>query len=816
MEKKMAKQIQELDYSQLKFRCDPSLFKFTSTKDIPIEDHIYGQDRACKAIDFGVGIKSFGYNIFVLGPAGSGKTTAVRRALALKAKSRPTPSDWVYVNNFEDSSLPLVLQLPTETGTQLRDNMQALVDELKVQIPQAFENEHYQDQRKHLTDGLEEKRQEQLKNLADFAAERNFELKNMGRGFAMIPIKDGVQLKPEEFELLPEEEKNAIEKSMHEIQEEAEKIMENVQDLEEKIGERVNDLNRRIADMAVGRSIGKMKKKYADHPGVIKYLNNVKEDILQNVHDFIPEPEPPQGAPPSMALFGQREPDFTRYQVTLLVSNKKDTGAPVVFENNPTFYNLIGKTEHKPTQSGALITDFSMIKPGSLHIANGGYIIIEVNELLKNVMAYDALKRCLKNREVVLEDLNEQYKLVATTGLKPQPVPLDIKVVLIGSPWAYYMLYTYDEDFKNLFKVKADFGYEMDRTDKSIDELASFAATLVARDGLMHFSPDAIAEVAEFSSRLVEDNRKLATSFSMIADVLRESSYWAGQNGNSVVVRADVVRAIDEKEYRSNRIEEKLQEMIEDGSIMVSTDDRVVGQVNGLAVLAYGDFTFGKPSRITARHFAGKSGVINVEREVKMSGRIHDKGVMILASFIRSKFGAIKPPSFSASLTFEQVYEEVDGDSASSTELYAILSSLSGVPIYQGYAVTGSVNQFGEIQPIGGVNYKIEGFFALCKSRGLTGEQGVMIPHQNVKNLNLEDEIVEAVKEGKFHIWPVHTIDEGIEILTGKPAGKQKRDGTYPKHSVYGKVVETLEELAKHDEDSASSRVSSPTRGVKI
>lgn len=813
----MAIQIQELNYSQLKFKCDPSLFKFTSTKDVPVEDHIYGQDRACKAIDFGVGIKSLGYNIFVLGPAGSGKTTAVRRALALKAKSRPTPPDWVYVNNFEDSSLPMALQLPTETGFQLRDNMQILVDELKIQIPQAFENEHYQDQRKHLTDGLEEKRQEQLKMLADFAAERNFELKNMGRGFAMLPIKDGVQLKPEEFELLPEDEKTVIEKNMHEIQEEAEKIMEEVQELEEKIGERVNDLNRRIADMAVGRSIGKLKKKYADHTGVIKYLNNVKEDILQNVHDFIPPQEPPQGGSPLMPFMGQHEPDFTRYQVTLLVSNKKDTGAPVIFENNPTFYNLIGKTEHKPTQSGALITDFSMIKPGSLHVANGGYIIIEVNELLKNIMAYDALKRCLKNREVVLEDLNEQYKLVATTGLKPQPIPLDIKVVLIGSPWAYYMLYVHDEDFKNLFKVKADFGYEMERTDTSINELASFVAALVDREGLMHFSADAVAQVAEFSSRLVEDNRKLATSFSMIADVLRESSYWAGQNGNAVVVDSDVQRAIEEKEYRSNRIAEKLQEMIEDGSIMVSTDDKVVGQVNGLAVLAYGDFTFGKPSRITARHYAGKSGINNIEREVKMSGRIHDKGVMILTSFIRSKFGATKPPSFSASLTFEQVYEEIDGDSASSTELYAILSSLSGIPIHQGIAVTGSVNQFGEIQPIGGVNYKIEGFFALCKARGLTGEQGVMIPHQNVKNLNLEDEIVNAVKDGKFHIWPVHTIDEGIEILTGKPAGKQKRDGTYPKLSVYGKVVETLDELAKHDEDSGvGSRVSGPTRGVKI
>jgi lon-related putative ATP-dependent protease len=741
----------------------------------------------------------------------------VSRALALIAKNRPTPPDWVYVNNFEDSSLPIALQLPTETGAQLRDNMQALVDELKIQIPQAFENEHYQDQRKHLTDGLEEKREEELKKLADFAAERSFELKSMGRGFAMIPIKDGTQLKPEQFELLPDDEKAKIEKSMHEIQGEAEKIMENVQDLEEKIGERVNDLNRRIADMAVGRSIGRMKKKYADHPGVIKYLNNVKEDILQNVHDFIPEPEPPQGAPQMMPFFGQHEPDFTRYSVTLLVSNKKNTGAPVVFENNPTFYNLIGKTEHKPTQAGALVTDFTMIKPGSLHVANGGYIIIEVNELLKNVMAYDALKRCLKNHEVVLEDLNEQYKLVATTGLKPQPIPLDIKVVLMGSPWAYYMLYMYDEDFKNLFKVKADFGYETDRNDKSIDELASFVAALADREGLMPFSPDAVAEVAEFSSRLVEDNRKLATSFSMIADVLRESSYWAGQNGNSVVVRADVVRAIEEKEYRSNRIEEKLQEMIEDGSIMVTTDDKVVGQVNGLAVLAYGDFTFGKPSRITARHFAGKSGVINIEREVKMSGRIHDKGVMILTSFIRSKFGALKPPSFSAFMTFEQVYEDVDGDSASSTELYAILSSLSDIPIFQGIAVTGSVNQFGDIQPIGGVNYKIEGFFQLCKSRGLTGEQGVMIPHQNVKNLNLEDEIVEAVKAGKFHIWPVHTIDEGIEILTGKPAGKQKKDGTYPKHSVYGKVVETLDELAKHDEDPGGSpRVSGPTRGVKI
>ncbi len=816
----MAKSSQGLSWDKLKYKCDPSMFKFKSTEEIEIEDRIFGQDRAISAIDFGVEIESFGYNIFVLGPVGTGKTTAIRRALIQKAQDIPNPPDWVYINNFSDSSHPIALELPNGAGTTFRDNIKLLVTDLKDQLPLAFENEHYQDERKQITEELEKKRHTELEHLAEFAAERNFELKSMGRGFAMIPVKDDKPLPPEDFEKLPKEEQEKIEHAMKEIQEEAESIMELVQDLEEKINERVSELNRRIADMAVGRSIGRLRKKYSDFPEIIKYLNAMKEDVLENVDDFIPEPvassEDMPPLPPQ--LLKQLTPDFTRYEVNLLIGESTHNGAPVIFEKHPTYYNLVGRIEHKATQSGSYETDFTMIKPGSLHRANSGYLILEVNELLKNYTAYDALKRCLKNHQIIIEDLNEQFRLVATTGLKPEPIPLNVKVVLIGSPWSYYMLYAYDEDFQKLFKVKADFGSEMKLDDASINDYTTFIATIVKREKLKHLGADAVSAILEYSTRIVEHREKLATSFSLIADLIRESDYWAKQNDHGLITAHDVERALEEKEYRSNRIESKLQEFIEDGTIMVDSDGKVVGQVNGLAVMSYGDFTFGKPSRITALHFAGKSGIINIEREVKLSGRIHDKGVMILTGFIRSKFWQEQVLAFSASLTFEQVYDEIDGDSASSTELYAILSSLSGVPIKQSIAITGSVNQYGDIQPIGGVNYKIEGFFALCKARGLTGEQGVMIPHQNVRNLALKNEIIEAVKEGKFHVWPVTTIDEGIEILTGKPAGKQKKDGTYPKHSIYGKVAARLEQLAEDEENGNNdiNRVGSSARGVKI
>jgi len=808
-----------LSWEQLKFNCDSSRFKFKSTSEIEIDDRIYGQDRAIRALDFGVEIQSFGYNIYVLGPVGTGKTTAVRRALIQKAKDLPTPSDWVYVNNFTDSSQPIALELPAKTGSKFRDDMKALVADLKEQIPLSFESENYQTESKRITGDLEKERQQKLEHLANFAAEKNFELKNMGRGFAIVPLIDGKPLDPKLFDQLPKEEQAEIEQSMKDIHEEAENVMEEVHILEEKINDRISELNRGIADKSVGRRINKLRKKYAEQIEVIKYLNTVKKDIVENVDDFIPEPESSSDGLPMLPahLLRGLEPDFKKYEVNLLVGDGNDC-APVVFEKHPTYYNLVGRIEHRATTSGGYETDFTMIKPGSLHNANGGYLIIEVNDLLNNDVAYEALKRCLKNRQIMIEDLNERLKLVPTTGLKPQSIPLNIKVVLIGSPMLYYLLYTHDDDFQKLFKVKADFGYEMDRNETALDEYANFIASIVLREKLIHFDTEAVASVIEFSSRLVEHTEKLATSFSDIADLIRESDYWARHNGNSIVTKVDVNRALEEKEYRSNRIEQKLQELIEDGTIMIDTDGAVVGQVNGLAVLSYGDFTFGKPSRITAIHYAGKGGIFNIEREAKLSGRIHDKGVMILTSFLRSKFGRDKMLSFNASLTFEQTYEEIDGDSASSTELYAILSSLSSIPIKQSIAITGSVNQYGEIQPIGGVNYKIEGFFALCKARGFTGEQGVMIPHQNVKNLALKAEVINAVKEGKFHVWPVTNIDVGIEILTGRAAGKQKKDGSYPKHSVYGKVVARLEELDDIDDENGDgvNRVGSPSRGIKM
>jgi lon-related putative ATP-dependent protease len=521
---------------------------------------------------------------------------------------------------------------------------------------------------------------------------------------------------------------------------------------------------------------------YASYQKVVEYLNAVQEDILLNLEDF--KEQPPQQSPIPGLKLPHQEPSFERYQVNVLVDNKGTEGAPVVFEPNPTYNNLFGRIEHVMQMGGAATTNFTLIKPGALHRATGGYLIVDAREVLINPFAWDALKRCIRNCEIKVEDVLEQYRFMTIVSLKPEPVPLQAKIIMIGSPWIYYLLFHLEPDYRKLFKVKADFDSRITRTPEILKDYALFVATHCKGENLLPFDRTGVAGLVEFSARLVEDQERLSSQFMEIADLIREASYWAGKVGSPLVTKEFVKKAIEEEVYRSNRIEERMQELFDDGIIMVDTEGAVTGQINGLSVITLGDYTFGRPSRVTARVYMGRGGMVNIEREVKLSGPIHDKGMLILTGYLGGKFAQGKPLSFSASICFEQSYDGVEGDSASSTELYALLSALSGLPLKQGIAVTGSVNQLGRVQPIGGVNYKIEGFYAVCKARGLTGEQGVIIPKSNERHLMLKDEVVEAVREGRFHVWSVETIDQGIEILTGLPAGEMLTDGNYPDGTV--------------------------------
>jgi lon-related putative ATP-dependent protease len=579
----------------------------------------------------------------------------------------------------------------------------------------------------------------------------------------------------------------------------------------------LSTLDRNLGLAAVGHHIDPLKVKYADFPKVTEYLEAVQEDILLNLEDF-KDHSPQQPSPIPGMRAPHQEPSFERYAVNVLVDNKDTVGAPVVFEPNPTYSNLFGRIEHVMQMGGMATTNFTLVKPGALHRANGGYLIVDAREVLINPFSWDSLKRCIKNCEIKIEDVLEQYRFMSVASLKPEAVPLQLKIIMIGAPWIYYLLFHMEPDYRKLFKVKADFDSRVTRTPEIMKEYALFVATHCKNENLLPFDRSGVAALLEFSSRIVEDQAKLSSQFMEISDLIREASYWAEKEKSPIVTRQIVMRAIEEEIYRNNRIEERIQEMIEEGTIMVDTAGTEVGQINGLSVLSLGDYMFGRPSRLTVRVYTGRGGMVNIEREVKLSGPIHDKGVLILTGYLGGKYAHDKPLSFSASICFEQSYEGVEGDSASSTELYGLLSALSGVPIRQGIAVTGSVNQLGKVQPIGGVNYKIEGFYAVCKAKGLTGEQGVMIPETNVRHLMLKDEVVEAVKSGKFHIWSVSTIEQGIEILTGIPAGELDEEGGYPEGSINYLVDKRLHEFgesmkkfaASHDKEEKKEAEANP------
>lgn len=785
----------KLTFDKLYRFCDPDMFAFNTTDDLAELKETIGQDRALHALDFGLSLDSTGFNIFILGEHGTGKMTTVRSFLSRKAMSEPVPQDWCYVYNFSDPDVPLAISLNPGDALVFQKNMEELIKILKIEIPKVFESKEYEKQKNKIVEESQKQQKDIFSRLDEEAQEKGFSVRKTISGLIIVPIKKtGEPLTEEEYELLDEKTRKKIDEIGKTLQEKLNDVVRIARESEKVVKEAIRKLEKEAALAAVGHLIDELKNRFKDYGKITSYLEDIKEDILEHLDDFKVQEE--QGPQLPFMKLPKAETAFTRYTVNVLVNNKDSKGAPCIFESNPTYYNLFGRIEHK-IQYGIAMTDFSMIKAGSLHKANGGYVVINALDLLRNIFAYDSLKRAIRNKELKIEDVWEQYRLISTTTLKPEAMPLDVKVILVGNPYLYYLLYSLDEEYRELFKVKADFDNRMDRTDENVHKYASFISGICKEEKLLPFDRTGVAKVVEFGSRLAENQNKLSSKFSDIADVLREASYWASMANSNVISEEHVQKAVDERILRTNRIEERLREMILEGTIIVDTAGEKVGQVNGLAVLDLGDYSFGKPSRITARTYTGKAGVVNIERETKMSGKIHEKAILIITNYLGSRYAAKKPISLSASITFEQLYDMVEGDSASCAELYALLSSIAGIPLKQSMAVTGSMDQSGEVQPVGGLNEKIEGFFDLCRLKGLDGSHGVIIPRRNGLHLMLRRDVVEAVREGKFFIYPIERADEGMEIMTGMQAGELMEDGTYPEGTINYLVVKRLAEISE-------------------
>jgi len=797
----------ELPVEKLRLECDPKHVKCETTEEMPLLEEIVGQERAVKALRFGLGIRERGFNIYVAGLPGSGRTTAVTDFLKEIAKDKPVPSDWCYVNDFSDPFVPRALELPAGRGKEFQKDIKSFIEEVRRALPKVFESDDYASKREAVIGAVEGERKELLSRLNERAREEGFALESSPIGVLIIPVIEGKPVSDQELMALPAQIRDEIEKKREQLRRELRNAFRQLRGQEKRVNEEIQKLNREVAIYAIGHLVDALMEKYGGLPEVRDYVESLRNDVLEYLTIFVSEPkEAPQLPFPAPWM---RELPFRKYEVNVIVDNSGLHGAPVVMELNPTHQNLFGRIE-KEAQFGVLTTDFTMIRGGSLHNANGGYLVLPVEEVLRNIFSYDSLKRALQNAVITIEEAGERLGFITTKGLRPEPIPLDVKVVLIGSPLLYQQLYLLDTDFRELFKVKADFDTTMDRTDENIRKYTSFICTLCEKEKLKHLHASGVAKVVEYGSRLAEDQQKLSVRFGEVADVIREASFYATQENSEYITSSHITRAIDEKFYRSNLIQEKIEELIHRSIFLIDTEGEVAGQVNGLSVISLGDVAFGRPSRVTATIGLGREGLIDIEREAKLGGPIHTKGVMILSGYLAEKYARDKPLSLSGRLVFEQSYEGVEGDSASSTELYALLSALSGFPIRQSIAVTGSVNQKGEVQAIGGVNQKIEGYFEVCKRKGLTGKQGVLIPESNVQNLMLKEEVVETVSAGKFHIYPVKTIDQGIEILTGKKAGKRLPDGTFEEGTVNYEVDKTLKKMSER-----MRRLSEPTAEEK-
>lgn len=790
-----------LSPEQLVHRIDPKALGIKSTENIKPLNGIIGRKRAVSALRFGLQIEGVGYNIYVAGPPGIGKMTSVRRFLEEFADKKKTPPDWCYVNNFQDHYKPKAIRLPTGKGNEFKKDMNDLIDHIQRELPQAFESDEYTAQREAILNSLNKEREEISKEINQRAEEKGFKIQSSPMGVIVFPVKDGEPLNEKQFQKLSESEQKEIEKRREEFQKEMKGSMKKLRKIERKTQDKVKDLDQRIALNIVGGMIDDLKEKYEKYEKIVDYLKEVQKDILENIDSFKANKKQVQQDTPASLQNHPRmqlleELSFRKYQVNVFVDNSEQEGAPVIVELNPNYNNLMGRIE-KEMQFGALNTDFTLLRAGSLARANGGFLVLPVEEVLRNFYTWDALKRALSGCEIQLEELSERLGFVSIKTLRPQPIPLDVKVLLVGRSMWYYLLHAYDEDFPETFKVKADYDTQMSVSDDNVHDFIAFVSTYCEKEKLRHLDAEAAARLLEHAARRAEDQEKLSTEFGHLADLIREADFWAQDDKSSLINAKHVKKALAEKVYRSNLIEERIQEMIERGTLLIDTEEEAVGQVNGLSVLNLGNYEFGKPSRITATVGPGRSGVIDIEREVELGGPVHSKGVLILGGYLTRKYARERPLTLDCRLVFEQSYQGVEGDSASSAELYAILSALSGASIKQGIAVTGSVNQNGEVQAIGGVNEKIEGFFEVCKKKGLTGDQGVLIPQSNVKNLMLKEDVVEAVEEEKFNIWAVETIDEGIEILTGVSAGEMDDAGNFPENTLNERVRRSLRSFEK-------------------
>jgi lon-related putative ATP-dependent protease len=772
----------ELPAAQLRVTCDPESLGFETTAQLGELTKTVGQERALAAMDLGLDIRIQGYNIFAVGPTGTGRMTAVLSRAREAAARQPTPSDWCYVYNFDDSRRPVALQLPPGTASALADEIEELVRACKQEVPRVFESDAYEHRKEEQIGDVQSKRDQVLRTLDQEARTEGLMIQATPMGIITVPLLNGKPMSREQFEALPEEEKDAFSKKMEAFRERIAEGLAQARQFEKEAKRLIDELDAEVAMMTIGHRFDDLKAKYQGETGVLSHLDRVAKDIVAHLDEFRQAEQQVEGE--------QREEMPSRYRVNVLVTNK-DGGAPVIQEQSPTYYNLMGRLEYRPVSGGA-VTDFTLIKPGAFHRANGGYLILRVLDVLLNPLAWEALKRTLRGRQAVIENIGEQFTPIPAATLIPQPIPLDLKVILVGSTYLYFLLYHLDEDFGRLFKVKADFDVDMAASAEANRQYAEYMAMHARQNHLRELRNDAAAAMVEFGMRMASDQEKLSTRFSTIADVLTEADYWAGREGSDVITAKHVQQAVEQREYRSRRIADRLFEFIRRGDLIVDVSGEVIGQVNGLAVMDMGDYAFGRPSRITARITPGRAGLINIEREARLGGDILHKAVMILTGYLAGTYATEAPLSLTASLSFEQSYDMVEGDSASCAELYTILSALADAPIEQGIAVTGSMDQSGNVQPIGGANQKIEGFYTTCKLKGLTGKQGVVIPRQNVKNLMLKPEVTEAVKAGQFHVWAVTSIAEGIEILTGVPAGSPQEPDT-----IHGRAAAKLRKFAE-------------------
>jgi lon-related putative ATP-dependent protease len=789
--------VAELSPDKLRLVCPPDQVGCETSADLGPIEGIIGQERALTALKFGIEMKGKGFNVYAAGPPITGKRPATRSFLEGIAKSRSVPSDWVYVNNFENSYEPKALMFPPGKARVFQKDLKNFIEQAKRVIPSTLQSDEFVSRTNNITKKAVADRNKILNDLNKQAGTLGYAVRMTQLGISIVPVVDGKPVSQEDFDSLPARVKKKYEQSRDTMRSALDKAGKAINDLDAKTVEELKKLRDDAVHYAFGGLMESLTSRYEDQPPVLQHLNEVRDDILENAEVFTTSEaeEKPGQDQPSPAETRVPDQAFRRYDVNVVVDNSELKGAPVIIEDNPTAANLLGKIEYE-SRFGALVTDFTLIKGGSLHRANGGFLVVGIDELLKNQFSYDGLKRALQSASLQLEDMGQRLGASTKTPV-PQPIPLSVKIILVGDHQTYQALYTLDPDFSVLFKVKAHFDDSIERNDKNQKTYGSFVHSLCEREGLNHLDAPALARVVEYGSRLAEDQTKLSTRFPQIADLIREANFYASKDGSKLVKESHIKKALNEKVYRSNLLDEKVKEMIQRGIILIDTSGSKVGQVNGLSVISLGDFDFGQPSRITASLGLGRRGVVDIERESKLGGQIHTKGVLIISGYLENKYAHDKPLSLSCRLVFEQSYGGVDGDSASSTELYAILSALSELPLKQNLAVTGSVNQEGEVQAIGGVNEKIEGFYQTCKVKGFKGDEGVMIPKSNVQHLMLNEEVVEAVRKGKFHIYPVSTIDEGIEILTGVKAGRSQSDGTYEAGSVHYRVNKRLAEMTQ-------------------